>query len=329
MVCPGLSRRDLLRLVALPFVPAVLPGPEGSAAAVTARGGATSMKAALFPIATAPFPYDGLVPTTGEPFLDTVEDGRRGHLSPRGGLYFQDPTYSDSNVLVALPVGFDPGRPAVIVVFFHGNQSMLGRDVIGREQVLNQLQASHLNAALLAPQFAVDALDSSAGKFYREGAFARFLDEAAGKLADLWGDRTTAPLFSRMPVVFVAYSGGYNPAAYAATIGGAFPRITGMVLLDALYGEIERFAEWIDDSNRFAFFLSAYSDELSAENAELRKFLDERRVGYRFGLPRTLGPGVVEFLQTPGTAHHDYVTQAWVRDPLTDVLNRIAGFPRG
>ena len=53
------------------------------------------------------------------------------------------------------------------------------RDVVGRQAVVDQLEASGLNAVLVAPQFAVDALDSSAGHFWLPGAFAAFMDEAA------------------------------------------------------------------------------------------------------------------------------------------------------
>ena len=49
-----------------------------------------------------------------------------------------------------------------------------------------------------------------------------------------------------MPVVIVAYSGGYLPAAYSLAHGGARDRVKGVVLLDALYGEPDKFARWIE-----------------------------------------------------------------------------------
>ena len=63
-----------------------------------------------------------------------------------------------------------------------------------------------------------------------------------------------------MPVVIVAYSGGYLPAAYSLAHGGARERIKGVVLLDALYGEPDKFARWIEQERGHAFFVSAYSD---------------------------------------------------------------------
>ena len=66
----------------------------------------------------------------------------------------------------------------MIIVFFHGNKATLSRDVIARQQIVRQLANSGLNAVLVAPQLAVDAQDSSAGRFWSPGGFAAFLSEA-------------------------------------------------------------------------------------------------------------------------------------------------------
>ncbi len=118
------------------------------------------MVSALVPFRNTAFPYEGYDPETKMPFLDISQNGRRGHTSGRGdGIYWLDTTYSDNRALLALPEGFDLKRPAVLVVFFHGNNATLEDDVIGRQQVLAQLSASGLNGALIAPQMAVNALE--------------------------------------------------------------------------------------------------------------------------------------------------------------------------
>src|SRR5262249_61525116 len=103
-------------------------------------------------------------------------------------------------------------RPAVIVVYLHGNQATLTRDVRDRQQVPRQVEQSGLNAVLVAPQFAVDALDSSSGHFWEPGLFAKFLNQAAERLTRLHGHRRARAVFERAPVVIVAYSGGPHPA---------------------------------------------------------------------------------------------------------------------
>jgi hypothetical protein len=273
------------------------------------------------------FPYHGMIPPDerhdkARPFLDASSDGRPAHSSPRGGLLFEDTTYSDRHVLFATGDAFDPNRPGVLVVFFHGNQAILSRDVLERQQTARQLAQSDLNAVLVAPQLAVDAADSSAGNFWRPGAFAQFLDEAETKLADLYPGSSRAA-FRRMPVVIVAYSGGYMPAAYSLALGGAGGRIRGVVLFDALYGEDDKFAHWIEGARGGAFFVSAYSASSHDRNVALRNRLQRDGVTVEDGLPDNLRPGVVAFVDAGDVRHEDFVNVAWTSDPLRDVLSRM------
>jgi hypothetical protein len=273
------------------------------------------------------FPYHGLIPPDEDndkarPFLDVNDGGRLGHSSPRGGLLWEDTTYNDRHVLLAAGEGFDPNRPGALVVFFHGNQTTLARDVVDRQQTVRQLAQSNLNGVLVAPQLAVDAADSSAGNFWRPGAFAQFLDEAEAKLAGLYPGASRAA-FQRMPVVIVAYSGGYMPAAYSLAEGGAGHRIRGVVLLDALYGEEDKFANWIEGARLGAFFVSAYSSSTRDQNAALRRRLERDGVTVQNGLPDGLRPGVVAFIDSGDVRHEDFVNVAWTGDPLREILSRV------
>ena len=139
---------------------------------------------------------------------------RRGRNTARGGVLWEDTTYSDRRVLMSIPRGFDLRKPSLIVVFFHGNGATLTRDVRNRQQVPRQIVESGLNAVLVAPQFAVDAANSSAGRFWEPGVFAQFMSEAADQLARLHGDARARAVFERAPVVIAAYSGGYHPLAF-------------------------------------------------------------------------------------------------------------------
>lgn len=271
---------------------------------------------------TAPFPFDGVVPGRG-PFLNAESGGRKGHKTARGGVLWQDRTFGDDRVLVHIPAGFDPRRQAVMVVFFHGHGATLERDVRDRQKVADQIAASGANAVLVAPQFAYDARDSSAGKFWTERGFRNFLAEAAKKLAVLRNDPGSERAFSKMPVVLVAYSGGFVPAAWSLKDMGADSRMRGVVLLDALYGEEETFASWIATS-RSAFFVSAYTRYTQRHNANLRSMLAARGTESETELGTSLSRGGVTFLATGADAvHQDYVTQAWTEFPIKDVLSRL------
>jgi hypothetical protein len=304
--------------------PAVQPG-QPTKAGLTSIDGATVSLAAF---ENSAFPYHGMIPNyqeTGKsrPFLDVDDNGRLGHSSPRGGIHWEDQTYSDRSVLLAAPQSFDPAKPGVIVVFFHGNNATLSRDVIARQQIVRQLADSGLNAVLVAPQLAVDAQDSSAGRFWSPGGFAAFLGEAETKLGDLYPHARGA--FARMPVVIVAYSGGYLPAAYSLAVGGDQSRVRGLVLLDALYGERDKFVNWAEGPGRRAFFVSAYSTSSREGNEAIRSQLEAAGVPTVSALPAALTPGVVAFVDAGSVDHNDFVTSAWGGAPLRDIFSRIGG----
>lgn len=333
-----ISRRDfgrvtagLLGAQALSGLPAALAAPQHPThpLPLPSQEPLARMTAKIVPFSTSPFPYHGIVPDTGKPFLDyTGPLGRKGHNSPRGGVYYLDKTYSDQSVLLAIPAGFELDQPAAIVVFFHGNQATLERDVIGKQRVLEQFRASRMNAVFVAPQMAVDALDSSAGKFWEPGGFARFMSEAATQLAEMWGDPQAWVKFAGLPIVLVAFSGGYDPLIFAATVGQVGNRIKGMVLMDALFGEEEKFAFWISQNHNQVFFVSAYTWVTQKENKTVMDSLRSDAVHFTTHRPHWLGPGTISFFDTPGADHTNFITDAWTKNPLTWVFDHIGAFVR-
>lgn len=279
---------------------------------------------------SAPFPYDGVVPSTGKPFLDVEIAGRRGRQSLRapGQIYWADETYRDNRVLIDLPPGFTPSRPAVLVIYLHGNGAILARDVVTRQKIPQQVAGAGLNSALIAPQLARDAADSSAGRFWDAGALTAFLDEAAVQLAKLAGGPRAKALFDAMPVVLVAYSGGYFPLASLLEHGGSAERIVGVIILDGLYGEQTKFADWIS-ARRSAFFFAAFGPSSVEGTAELAQLLKRRDIPVATALAPHLDPGSVTLLEVPSTVEHaDFATKAWVELPLGDLLRRVPGYRR-
>jgi hypothetical protein len=248
------------------------------------------------------FPYSGTNPRTGK-----ATAGR----------------YSDNRVLVHVPAGFDVRKPGVIVVFFHGHGATLERDVRDRQLLPAQITESGANAVLVAPQLAYDAADSSAGKFYERGGLKRFLAETADKLGRVYGDPRSTDAFAKMPVVIVAYSGGFVSAASSLQVGGAGGRIVGVVLLDALYGEIDKFSSWIV-KNRSGFFVSAYTHYTKHHDDDLARILRDKGIAVATELSGPLKPGTVAFLPTgEGITHRDYVTRSWTQHPVKDILVRM------
>jgi hypothetical protein len=271
---------------------------------------------------TAPFPYHGMMPMSGRPFLNAGTEGHRGHVNVRGQVLWESDTFSDDRVLLHIPPGFDPNRPAVMVVFFHGHGANLSQDVFDRQQVPEQITAAGVNAVLVAPQFAVNAADSSAGKFWEPNGFRRFLDEAAVKLARMYGDPRSVFTFATMPIVIVAYSGGFAPTLSVLEQGGVKSRLRGLVLLDALYGGTGKFANWIA-YNRSSFFISSYTLHTAHRNVDLERLLRKRSVPYSSQLRSSHLQGMVTFLPAGDVPHRDFVTHAWADNPITDILLRM------
>jgi len=281
----------------------------------------------LVSMKSSAFPYFGNNPRSEAPFLNVGSGDRKGHRSYGGRVYWQNETYNDSRVLVHVPETFDVNKPGVIVVFFHGNGATLERDVRDRQLVPQQISDSGVNAVLLAPQLAVDAADSSAGKFWQPGGFKRFMDESASHLARLYGDPKAAQAFANMPIIIVGYSGGFLPTAWSLDVGGATSRVRGVVLLDAVYGELDKFASWIEN-NRSGFFVSSYTRYTKRHDNELISMLHEKGITVTESMDRPLRPGSVVFVQTPdGITHRSYVTQAWTEHPIKEVLVKMAATP--
>jgi hypothetical protein len=281
----------------------------------------------LVSLKSSAFPYYGNNPRTEAPFLNISNGDRRGHRSYSGRVYWQDETFNDNRVLMHVPQQFDIKKPAVIVVFFHGNGATLERDVRDRQLVPQQISDSGANAVLLAPQLAVDAADSSAGKFWQPGGLKRFINESADHLAKLYGDPNAAKTFANLPIVIVGYSGGFVPTAWSLDVGGVGNRVRGVVLLDAVYGELDKFASWVAN-NRSGFFVSAYTRYTQPHDRELMQMIRDKGIAVSDDMDGPLRPGSVVFVRTPeGVTHRDYVTHAWTDRPIREVLAKMSLTP--
>lgn len=284
-------------------------------------------RTALVPFDTAPFPYHGTMPVSNAPFLNVTEGSRKGHRTGSGRVYWEDETYNDNRVLLHIPKGFDIRRPALMMVFFHGHGATLERDVLDRQKVPAQISASNANVVLVAPQLAIDARDSSAGKFWQPGAFGRFVGEAGQQLARLFGEKRALRTFASMPIVLVAYSGGYVAAASAIEQGGLKKRVRGVVLLDSLYGDLDKFAHWTE-ADPSAFFVSVYLGSTRNQNAQLEGILAAHDVDVSPELSTRLATGGVTVAPGGAGRHRDLVTHAWVDYPIIDILKRLPEYRR-
>ena len=104
-------------------------------------------------------------------------------------------------------------------------------------------------------------------------------------------------------------------------------RVRGVFLLDAVYGELDKFASWIEN-NRSGFFVSSYTRYTKRHDQELMRDAAGKGITFTENMDGPLRPGSVVFVQTPdGITHRDYVTQAWTEHPVKEVLVKMAAAP--
>jgi hypothetical protein len=183
----------------------------------------------------------------------------------RGGAF---PGSQPPDVAVHIPPGFDATRRPGLVLYFHGWQGCVraalsatdvacGDDGAPRAgaDLIAQIDASRINALLVAVEVRADALTGEPGQLAMPGG-------ARSLLQELFAEKLAAPLGCTLGpdaldrIVVVAHSGGYQAAA-SVLEAGDLPRISKVELLDALYGGQDIFARWIaDDAARFDSQLS-------------------------------------------------------------------------
>ncbi|MBF0138476.1 MAG: hypothetical protein HQL65_19775 [Magnetococcales bacterium] len=254
----------------------------------------------------APFPYDGLVGDTDQPFFDRTDpdNGQRLHTVNDTIFYPEFPYYQDNRVLVHLPPAFKPDAPFAILVFFHGHLTELDRTLVREMALLQQVNATDHNLVLVAPQMVRDAIDSSPGKLYRPQGLANLLGDVSRVLAEEM-DEEFAGQFARAPVILAAFSGGYRALAYTLERGFADTlerdaRLRGVILLDALYSDADKFIAWLRHPERRGFLVNLYGPSSAPLSEKLSQNLQEYGLSWSNSLSPPLSPDRAE---SPGPSH--------------------------
>jgi hypothetical protein len=275
-------------------------------------------------LASAPFPYDGPTADGNKPFYDARDPRtrQRAHTTGDGNVLPEHPHYTDDRVLFHLSAGFDAAKPFQILVFFHGHGSEVERTVATDFDLPGQIDASGRNMVLIAPQLALDAPDSSPGKLGMPDGLKNLLDEAAEKFAERTGGKKDEQAFRRAPVILSAFSGGYRSVAFSLARGGLGPRLMGVLLLDAIYGDVKLFSQWILEHWHDGFFVSLYGPSTERWHEELKAALLERRRRPSPRLPARIGPGSQSLIFVQ-TEHNELPLQGPPSKPLLAMLKRL------
>jgi len=101
------------------------------------------------------------------------------------------------------------------------------------------------------------------------------------------GQGTRVSVFYKLLVILVAYSGGYFPAAWCLKNGGVNHRIARLVLMDALCGNTEKFAAWVEGHHKMTFMFNTHSKAGRKWNIQLQYALTTEDIGFSEKLPNS------------------------------------------
>ena len=90
----------------------------------------------------------------------------------------------------------------------------------------------------------------------------------------------------------------------------------GFIIYHNIRMEYDKFADWLARRPP-AFFVSTFGKASREENTTLQHMLRERGVRFQDTLPASLARGSVAFVAADDEVKHvDFMTEAWVDDPL-------------
>lgn len=159
------------------------------------------------------------------------------------------PTDGHPDVAVHVPAGYDACASRGAIVYFHGFHNCVentigstptectpGAGVRTAHHLVEQLDAAHVNAMLIAVEVAYDQASGATGRLSEDGGLRALLDELfTDHLSSMLGRPTSVDDLD--VVVLASHSGGYTAVARGLD-RGQLPNVREVMLFDSLYGEI-------------------------------------------------------------------------------------------
>ena len=161
----------------------------------------------------------------------------------QGKAYPADLHYSDQTVAIFVPKGFRAGDATDLVFYFHGWRNDVDA-TLAQFKLAEQVAASGVNAVLVLPEGPKNAPDSFGGKLEETGDFAGLVSDVLAALKARGVVESVKP----GAIVLAGHSGAYRVMAFILARGGLTENVREVYLFDALYGQTEKFAHWIDHS---------------------------------------------------------------------------------
>lgn len=177
-------------------------------------------------------------------FPDTAR--AKGHVYDKV-LYSAAEHYRDSTVLIIAPKKLDAKKKVDLVFWFHGWGNNVDSAAI-RYELTKQFIASKRNAVLVLAETTRNAPDSYGGKLENTGVFKALVGDV---LAGLRAQHLISASCSPGHILLAGHSGAYRVMARIIKHGQM--KIDEAMLFDSLYGETDKYLDWIkaDEHHRF------------------------------------------------------------------------------
>lgn len=206
------------------------------------------------------------------PYPDTT---RAAGYTRQDEFYPPEIHYSDPSVALFVPTGFQAGQAVDLLFYFHGHSNNL-RKSLDQFHLREMVQGSGKNVILVFPQGPKDARDSGCGKLESAGGFEQLVAEvldtlaAAGIISD---DKIGT-------IILSGHSGAYKVIGRILQHGGLAAKISAVYLLDASYGQLDVFIDWVA-GDKTVRLRSIFTDHLAPENVTIMKNLSRRDIPFK------------------------------------------------
>jgi hypothetical protein len=223
-------------------------------------------------------------------------------------LFPADKHYNDSSVALFIPRGFRQTETVDLVVHLHGWWNNIDT-TLSKYKLPQQLYESGKNAILVVPEGPRNAPDSFAGKLEDEGGLKRFISDVVEYLFK----ESRIKSRSVGKIILSGHSGAYHGISFALMRGGMTDAVSEVYLFDALYGQTEKYARWVDRYPGKLVVIYTDSGGTKEETETLMEDLDGWKIPYRAQEERAIVPADLRdnrliFIHTD--LEHDMVVSA-------------------
>ncbi|MEW5800096.1 MAG: hypothetical protein AB1728_13940 [Bacteroidota bacterium] len=164
-----------------------------------------------------------------------------------------DKHYSDSSVAIFIPKGYSPQKKTDLVIYFHGWYNNID-SACAQFQLIEQFTEAKKNAIFVFPEGPKDAPDSFGGRLEEMDGLKNLVNDVLKYLKE----KKKIKSADVGKIILAGHSGAYRVISFCLMRGGLTKNVSDVILFDALYGQTEKYAYWIDHYK--GRFINIYTD---------------------------------------------------------------------